>query len=153
MLSCHYEFYFVVVQSVVCDSLLPHGLQPARLPCPSLSPRVCSNSCPLSRWCHPATSSSVTLFSSCLQSFPVSNSFHVSQFFASSGQSIGASASAAVLPMSIQGWFPLGLTCVISLQSKGLSRTFIPLITFDMLRIFVIVSQGVSWSLLPPTHH
>ena len=93
-------------------------------PVTSLSPRVCSNSCPLSRWCHPTISSSVVPFSSALNLFPASGSFSVSQLFASSGQSIGASASASVLPMNIQGWFPLGLTGLISLQSKGLSRVF-----------------------------
>ena len=90
------------------DSLWPHGLQQARLPCPSPTPRTYSNSCPLSQWCYPTISSSVIHFSSCLQSFPASGSFLVSQFF---GQNIGASASASVLPMNIQGWFPLGLTC------------------------------------------
>ena len=91
-------------------------------PCPSLSPRVCSNLCPLSPWCHPTISFFVTLFSSCPQSFPASGSFPMSQLFASGGQSIGASAS--VLPMNIQGWFPLGLTSLISFLSKGLSRVF-----------------------------
>ena len=95
-----------------------------RLPCPSLSPGVCSNSCPLSQWCQPTVSSSVTLFSSCPQSFPSSGSFPMSWFFASGGQSIGALASASVLPMNIQGWFPLGLTDLISLLSKGLLRVF-----------------------------
>ena len=95
-----------------------------RLPCPSPSPRVCSNSCPLSQWCHPTISSSVTPFSSCLQSFPASGSFPVIWLFASGGYSIGASASASVLPVSIQGWFPLGLTGLISLQSKGLLVIF-----------------------------
>ena len=104
----------------------PHGLQHARLPCPSLSPRVCSDSCPLSQWCHPNISSSVIPFSSCLQSFPASGTFPMSQLFAPGSQSIGvsASASASVLPMKIQGWFPLGLTGWISLLSKGLSRVF-----------------------------
>ena len=111
--------------SVMSDSLWPHGLQHARLPCPSLSPRVGSNSCPLSRWCCPTISSSVVPFSSCPQSFPASGSFPISQVFASGGQSIGASVSASVLPMNIQGWFLLGLTCLISLQSKGLSRVFL----------------------------
>ena len=87
-----------------------------------ISPRVCSNSCPLSWWCHPTVSSSVVLFSSCLQSFPASGPFPTSQLFTSGGRSIGASALASVLPMNIQGWFPLGLTGLISLQSKGLSR-------------------------------
>ena len=103
------------------DSSRPHRLQHTRLLCPSPSPRVCSNSYPLSRWCHPTISSSVVPFSSCLQSFPASGSFPTSQFFASGGQSTGASASAPVLPMNIQGWFPLGLTGLISLLSKGLS--------------------------------
>ena len=103
------------------DSLQPHGLQHARPPCPSPTPGVYSNSCPLSWWCHPTISSSVLPFSSCLQSFPASGSFPVSQFFASGGQSIGVSASASVLPMSIQDWFLLGWTGWISLQSKGLS--------------------------------
>ena len=98
-----------------------------QLPCPSSTPGACSNSCPSSQWCHPTISSSVVPFSSCLQSFPASGSFPVSQkawFFASGGQTIGASASASVLPMIIQDWFPLGLTDLISLQSKGLSRVF-----------------------------
>ena len=106
------------------NSLRPHGLQHTRLPCPSLSPGAYSNSCPLSRWYHPTISSSVTHFSSCLQSFPASRSFLTSQFFESGGQSIGASALASVLPMNIQDWFPLGLTGLISWQSKGLSRDF-----------------------------
>ena len=110
--------------SVVSDSLQPHGLQHTRPPCPSLTPTACSQSCPLSRWCHPTISSSVVPFSSWLQSFPASGSFLMSQFFASGGQSIGASASASVLPMNIQDLFPLGLTSLISLQSKGLSRVF-----------------------------
>ena len=100
----------------------PHGLQHARPPCPSPTPGTCSNSCPSSWWCHPTISSSVIPFFSCPQSFPASGSFPISQFFAPSGQSIGASAS--VLPMNIQGWFPFGLTGLISLQSKGLSRVF-----------------------------
>ena len=104
------------------DSLRPHGLQHARLPSPSLAPRASSNSCPSSQWCHPTSSSSVIPFSSFLQSFPASGSFPMSQFFSSGGQSIGASAS--VLLMNIQDWFPLGLTGLISLQSKGLSRVF-----------------------------
>ena len=94
------------------------------LPCPSPSLGACSNSCPFSQWCHPIISSSVTPFFSCLQFFPESGSFPRSQFFALGGQSIGVSASALVLPMNIHGWFPLGLTGLISLQSKGLSRVF-----------------------------
>ena len=110
--------------SVVPDSLLPHGPQHARPPCPSPTPRVYSNSCPLSWWCLPTISSSVIPFSSSLQSFPASGSFPMGQFFASGGQSIGVSASTSVLPMSTQDWSPLGWTGWISLQSKGLSRVF-----------------------------
>ena len=106
------------------DSLWPHGLQQARLLCPSLSPGVCSDSCPLNWWCYLTISFSAALFSSCLQSFPASGSFPVSWLFTSGGQSIGASASALVLPMNIEGWLPLRLTGLISLQSKGLSRVF-----------------------------
>ena len=95
--------------SVMSDSLWPHGVQHTRPPCPSPTPRVYSNSCPLSQWCHPTISSSVIPFSSCLQSFPASGSFQMSEFFTSSVQSIGVSASASVLPMNIQAWFPLGL--------------------------------------------
>ena len=110
--------------SVMSDSLRPYGLQHARLPCPSLSPWVCSNSCPLSWWCHPIISSSITPFSSCPQSFPAIGNLPVSQLFPSGGQSIGASDSASVLPVNIQGWFSLGLTDLISLLSKGLFRLF-----------------------------
>ena len=106
------------------DSLRPHGLQHARLPCQSPTPGACSNSCPLSQWCHPTSSSSVASFSSCLQSFPASGSFPMSQFFTSGSQSIGVSASTSGLPMNIQDWFPLGLAGLIFLQSKGLSRVF-----------------------------
>ena len=113
---------FSSVQSVVSNFLWSHGLQYARPPCSSPTPRVYSNSCPLSQWCHPTISSSVVPFSSHLQSFPASGSFPMSQFFTSSGQSIAVSASASVLPMNIQDWFPLGWTGWISLQSKGLSR-------------------------------
>ena len=109
--------------SVVSVSLQPHWLQYARHPCPSPNPGACSNSCPSSWWCHPTISSSVVIFSH-LQSFPVSGSFQMSQFFTSGGQSIRVSASASVLPMSIQDWSPSGWTGWISLQSKGLSRVF-----------------------------
>ena len=109
---------------VLSDSLRLHGLHHARLFCPPLSLRVCSNSCPLSWWCYLTISSSATPFSFCLQSFPSSGCFLVSQFLTSGSRSIGASASASVLPMNIQGWFPLELTGWISLQSKGLSRVF-----------------------------
>ena len=110
----------VVVQS--CPTLQYHGLQHARLPCPSPSPGVCSNSCPLNWWCHPSISSSVGPFSSCLQSFPASGSFPVSQLFIPGGQSIGSSASASVLPMNIQGWFPLGLTGLKDSQESSQVR-------------------------------
>ena len=110
--------------SVVSNSLQPQGLQDSRPPCPSPTPKVYSNSCPLSRWCHPTTSSSVVPFSSCLQSFPASGSFQMSQFFTSGGPSIGVSASASVLAMNIQDWFPLAWTGWIALQSKRLSRVF-----------------------------
>ena len=105
------------------DSLRAHGMQHTSLPCPSLSPGACSNSCPLCQWCHPTISSSDIPFS-CLQSFPTSGSFPMNQFFTPSGQSIVVSASTSVLSMNIQDWFPLGLTGFISLQSKGLSRVF-----------------------------
>ena len=111
-------------RSVVSDSLRPHKSQHPRPPCPSPTPRVHSNSCPSSRWCHPAISSSVVPFSSCPQSLPASGAFPVSQFFTSGGQSIGVSASASVLPMNTQDWSPLGWTGWISLQSKGFSRVF-----------------------------
>ena len=111
-------------RSVMSDSLWPHGIQHARHPCPSPTPRIYSNSCSSSWWCHPTISSSVIPFSSHLQSFPASGSFPMSLFFTSGGQSIGASASASGLPMNIQDWFPLGWTGWISLQSKGLSRVF-----------------------------
>ena len=109
--------------SVLSDSLQPHRLQHARLLCSSPTPRVYPNSCPLSQWCHPTISPSVIPFS-CLQSFPESGSFQMSQFFTSGGQSIGVSTSASVLPMNIQDWSPLGCTGWISLQSKGLPRVF-----------------------------
>ena len=105
------------------DSLLPHGLQYAEFPCPWLSPGACSHSCSLSQWCYPIISSSSSPFSSCLQSLPASGSFSLSQFFASGGQNIGTSAS--VLLIYIQGWFPLGLTGLISLQYKGTLKSFL----------------------------
>ena len=106
----------------LCPTLWPHGLQHTRLPCPLLSSGLCSDSHPLSQWCHPTIPSCVSPCSSCLQSFPASGSFPMSQLFAWGAQSIGASAS--VLPVTVQGWFPLGLTGLISLQSKGLLRVF-----------------------------
>ena len=110
--------------SVMSDSLRPHELQHARPPCPSSTPRVYPNSCPLSRWCHPTISSSVIPFSSCLQSFPTSGSFQMSQLFTSGGQNTGVSVSTSLLLMNTQDWSPLRWTGWISLQSKGLSRVF-----------------------------
>ena len=110
--------------SVMSNSLWPHEMQHTRLLCPLTSPRTCSNSCPLSQWCHPTISYSVVPFSSSLQSFLASGSFPMNQFFASDGQSIGASALASVLPINIHDSFPVGLTGWISLQSKGLLRVF-----------------------------
>ena len=121
--SVEHLFRFTSVQFsdwVMSDFLWPHGLQQARLPCQS----SCSNSGPSSQWCYPATSSSIIPFCSYLQSFPASGSFQVSRLFAPGGQSIGASASASVLPMSIQGWFPLGWTDLISFLSRGPSGVF-----------------------------
>ena len=106
------------------DSLWPHEPQHARSPCPSPTPRVYPDSCPSSRWCHPTISSSVVPLSSCPQSFPASGTFPVSWLFPSGGQTIAASASASILPMNTQGWFPLGWTGLISLLSKGCSRVF-----------------------------
>ena len=122
-----FEFLLFSVQfshSVRSDSLRSHGPQHIRPPCPSPTPEVYSNSCPLSQWCHPTISSSVIPFSSCLQSFPASGSFQMSQFFTSGGQSIEVSASASVLPRNTQDWSPLGWTGWISFQSKELSRVF-----------------------------
>ena len=144
----YYAVYMNSVQfshSVVSKSLWPHGLQHTRPPCPSPTPRVYSSSCPLSQWCHPAISSSVVPFSFCLQSFPASESFQMSQLFTSGGQSIGVSDSASVLPMNIQDWFPLGWTAWISLRSKGLSS----LIQYHSLKtsilwrsaFFIVLSQ------------
>ena len=121
--------------SFMSDSLQPHGLKHTSLPCPSPTPTACSNSCPLSRWCHPTISSSANPFSPRLQCFPASGSFQTSQFFASGSQSIGVSASAYVIPMNIQDWFPLGWTGWISLQSKGLSRVF----SIQIVKLLVLV--------------
>ena len=110
--------------SVLSNSLWPHGLKHIRRPCPSPTPRACTNSCPSSPWCHPTISSSVVPFSSCLQSFRASGCFPMIQFFTSGSQSIAVSASASVLPMNIHDWFPLGLTDLVSLQSKGHLRVF-----------------------------
>ena len=111
--------------SVMSDSLRPHGLLHARLACPSPTPRACSNPCPSSQWCHSTISPSVVPFSSHIQSFPASGSFPMRQFFTLGGQSTGVSVSPSVLPMNIQDWFPLGLTGLISLKSKGFSRTYL----------------------------
>ena len=116
----------LLICQVMSDSLRPHGLQHAMLPCPSPSPGMCPNSCPLNWWCYPTISSSVVHFSFCLQSFPASRSFPMSQLFESGGQSIGASASASVLPKSIQGWFPSRLTGLIS----AIKLLFLFLFTF-----------------------
>ena len=122
---CGFSFYLLLFScSVMSNSLWPHELQHTRLPCPSPPPGVCSNSCPLSQWCHPPISFSVVPVSSFPQSFPASGSFPMGWLFTSDGQSIRASASASVPPMNIQDWFPLGLTSLISLLSKGLSRVF-----------------------------
>ena len=123
----HLGLFPVSVQfsrSVVSDSLRPHEPQHTRPPCPSPTPGVYPNPCPLSRWCHPTISSSVVSFSSCPQSFPASGSFQKSQLFMSGGQSTGVSASTSVLPVNTQDWSPLGWTGWITLQSKGLSRVF-----------------------------
>ena len=116
-------YLFSSVTQLCLALLQSHGLQHTRLPCPSPTPRACSNSCPLSQWCYPTTSSSHPLLLP-LQFFPASGSFPMSQFFTSGGQTIGVSASASVLPKNTQDWFPLGWTGLISLQSKGLSRVF-----------------------------
>ena len=123
---CHLESQLVQFSSIAqsCLTLRPHESQHARPPCLSPTPGVHPNPWPSSQWCHPTFSSSVVPFFSCLQSFPASGSFPVSQFFTPGGQSIGVSASAPVLPMNIQDWSPLGWTGWISLQSKGLSRVF-----------------------------
>ena len=117
---CIYSSSVQFSRWAVSHSFWPHGLQYARLPCPSPIPKACSNSCPSSQWCHPTISSSIVPFSSCLQSCPASGSFPMSQLFTSGGQSFGVSASASVLPMNIQGWFPSGWTGLISLAWKVL---------------------------------
>ena len=137
------------------DFLQLHRLQHARLPCPSPSPRVSWNSCSLSRWCHPTISCSVTPFSFCCQYFPASGYFPMSQLFPLGGQNNGASASASVLPMNIRDWFPLGLTGLISVLSKGLSRVFsstvvknISSMVFSLLNVPTLTSVHDYW-----THH
>ena len=139
--------------SVMSDSLWPRGLQHARPPCPSPTPRVYSNSCPLSWWCYPTTSFSVVPFSSCLQAFPASESFQMSQFFVSGGQSIRVSASASVLPMNIQDWFPLGWTGWICLQFKGLSRIF-PTPQFKSINSSIIAFElRIQWQRQQSLYH
>jgi len=130
-------------RSITSNSLWPHGLQHTRLPCSSPTPGACSNSCPSSQFCHPTISSSVVPFSSCLQSFPASGSFPRSQF-SSGGQSVGVSASASVLLMNIQDWFPLGWTGWISLQSKGLSESS-PTPQFKSINSSVLNSSVLSF--------
>ena len=120
--KCYLGQFSSVQSLIMSESLWPHGPQHSRPPCPSPTPGVYSDSCPLSRWCHPTISSSVVPFSSCLQSFPASGSFPMSRLFTSGGQSIGVSAATSILPVNIQDWSPLGWTYWISLQSKGLSR-------------------------------
>ena len=136
-------------RSVVSDSLRPHESQHARPPCPSPTPGVHPNSCPLSQWCHPAISSSLVPFSSCPQFLPASESFPMNQLFASDGQSTGVSASTPVLPMNTQDWSLLGWTAWISLQSKGLSRVFSN-ITVQKHQFFI--AQLSLWSNLTPIH-
>ena len=132
------------------DSWWPHGLQHAMLPCPSPTPRACSNSYPLSQWCHKTISYSAIPFSSCLQSFPASQSFPVSQFLSSGGQSIGVSTSASVLPMNIQDWFPLGST-VWSPCSPRDSQESSPTPQFKSIN-FDFTPQQVSWVCLSPVY-
>ena len=143
--KCSYISFLKIIYALVqslshVSSLWLHGIQHARLPYPSLFPGVCSNSCPLSWWCHLTISSSVTPFSFCLQSFPASRSFLRSQFFTSGGQRIGDSASASLLPMSSQGWFPLGLTGLISLKFKGLSSVFSSTHNLNISKTILVVT-------------
>ena len=134
--------------SVVSNSLRPHGMQHARLPCPSPTLRASSKTCPLSWWCQPTISSSVIPISSCLQSFPASGSFPMNQFFISDDLSIGVSASASVPPMNIQDWFSLGLTSLIFFQFKGLSRISSN-ITVQKCSAFFFGTQLSLWSNFP----
>ena len=144
------HFSYPGVSSLVtksCPTLQCHGLQHARLPCPSLLLRVCSNSCPLSKWCYLTISSSAVFFSFCPQSFPAWGSLSMSQSFTSGGQSIGASASASVLPMNIHGWFPLGLTGLISLLFKG-QQEFMSLLQYHTLKASILwQSAFFCWDL------
>ena len=138
--------------SVTPSSLQPHGLQHIRLPWPSPSPGVHSDSCPSSRWCHPTISSSVIPFSSRLQYFPASGFFPINRLFASGGQSVAASASASVLPVSIQGWFPLGLTGLISLLSRELPRIFssTPIQKHQFFGAQLLYGSTLTWLLEKP---
>ena len=138
---CIFKLFYS--HSIMSNSLWPHGLQHTRLLSPSLSPRVCSNSCPLSQWCHPTISSSVVSFSSCLHSFPASGSFLMSQSFVIGDQNTGGSSPASFLPMNILDWFPLWLTGLITLQSIGLSRVFSNT-TFQKYQFFS--AQSSLWS-------
>ena len=143
-------FLPLLTHSVVSSSLWPPQLQHARPPCLSPSPGICSNLCPLSQWCHPTISSSVVPVSSCLQSFPASGSSPMSQFLASGGQSTGASASSSVLPMNIQDWFPLEMTGLISLLSKGLSRVFSSTTVQKHQSAISIHTSTLFWHSPPP---
>ena len=144
-------------RSVMSDSLWPHEPQHTRPPCPSPTPGVHPNSCPLSRSCHPTISSSVVPFSSCAQSFPASGSFHMSQLFASGGQSIGVSASTSVLPMNTQDWSPLGWTGWISLQSKGFrivsQKVYVECLLCVGHRVQTEESFSMIWNKIPTLIH
>ena len=134
------------------ESLQPHGLQHVRLPCPPLSPRVCSNSCLLSQWCYLTITASATLFSPCPQSFPACGSFPMSWLFGSGGQSIESAASASILLMNIQDWFPLGLTGLISLLSKGLSKSILQQYNLKASVLWHSIFLMVQLSLLISVH-
>ena len=136
----HFYFFCCCSISRLCLTLPHRGQQHARLPCPSLSPGVCSNSCPLSQWCYLTISSSATTFFFCPQSLSASGSFPVTQLFASGGQGIRAPASASVFTLNIQDWFPLKLTGLISLQSKRLSRVF------SSTSIYIYIYSGKHWT-------
>ena len=150
--NCHDSFLLLFSCRVISDSVKPYGLQHARLPCPSLSPTVWSNSCPLNPWWHPTITSSVIPFSSCFQPCPASGSFPMTQLFVSDGQSIGASASASVLPMNTQGWFPLGLAGGFPCCPRD-SQEFSPAPQFESINFSVlsflygptIISAHVYW--------
>ena len=150
-----HKFFLLFNCQVMSDSSWPHEVQQARLPCPSPSPGVCSSSCPLHWWCHPTISSSVILFSFCPQSFPASGTFPMSRLFASGDQNTGASVLASAVPMSIQGWFPLRLTALISLLSKALSGVFSSTTVwsyqfFDILPSLPSSSHTCTWLLEKP---